>query len=200
MKAIVLTKYGSPSMLQLQELPKPVPQENEVLVKIHATAINDYDWSMVRGKPHLYRLMFGLLKPKIKIPGMELSGTIEALGKNVQSFKLGDVVYGDISDYGFGSFAEYICIHEKALALKPPKMTFEEAAAIPHASLLAYQGLIDLGKIQNGQQILINGAGGGVGTFGLQLAKLYDAEVTGVEAFHLIPNGILKLDFARALF
>ena len=112
---------------------------------------------------------------------MELSGTIESLGKNVSSFDVGDAVYGDISAYGFGSFSEYICIHEKALDLKPDKMTFEEAASIPHASMLACQGLIDFGKIQKGQQILINGGGGGVGTFGLQIAKLYDAEVTGVD-------------------
>lgn len=181
MKAIVFTKYGAPDALQLKEMPKPSPGENEVLVKIHATAVNDYDWSMVRGKPYLYRLMFGLLKPKKQIPGMELSGTVEAMGKNVRAFQVGDAVYGDISEYGFGSFAEYICIHEKALALKPAAMSFEEAAAIPHASMLAYQGLVEIGKIQKGQQILINGAGGGVGTFGLQLAKLYDAEVAGVD-------------------
>lgn len=182
MKAIILTKYGSPpAVLQLQELPRPVPKENEVLVKVHATAVNDYDWSMVRGKPYIYRLMFGLRKPKIRIPGMELSGTVEALGSKATSFKLGDAVYGDISDYGFGSFAEYICIHEKALALKPVNMAFGEAAAIPHASMLAYQGLVEVGKIEKGQQILINGAGGGVGTFGLQLGKLYEAEVTGVD-------------------
>ena len=168
-------------MLQPKELPKPVPGEYEVLVKIHATAVNDYDWSMVRGKPYLYRLMFGMLKPKGQIPGMELSGTVEAVGEHAASFKVGDSVYGDISDYGFGSFAEYICVHEKALALKPAGMTFEEAASIPHASLLAYQGLVGIGNIHKGQQILINGAGGGVGTFGLQLAKLYDAEVTGVD-------------------
>lgn len=181
MKAIVFTKYGAPDVLQLKEMPKPSPGEEEVLVKIHATAVNDYDWSMVRGKPYLYRLMFGLWKPKKQIPGMELSGTVEAVGKNVRAFQVGDAVFGDISEYGFGSFAEYLCIHEKALVLKPAAMSFEEAAAIPHASLLAYQGLVEIGKIQKGQQILINGAGGGVGTFGLQLAKLYDAEVTGVD-------------------
>lgn len=181
MKALVFTEYGSPNVLQLKELPKPAPGEHEVLVKIHATAVNDYDWSMVRGRPYLYRLMFGLLKPKRQIPGMELSGTIEALGKNASSFEVGDAVYGDISEYGFGTFAEYVCVNEKALALKPAAMAFEEAAALPHASMLAYQGLVDIGNIQNGQQVLINGAGGGVGTYGLQLVKLYDAEVTGVD-------------------
>ncbi len=181
MKAIVFTKYGSPEVLQLKEIPKPTPAAHEVLIKIRATAVNDYDWSMVRGKPYLYRLMFGLLKPKRQIPGMELAGVVEGLGANATSFKVGDEVYGDISEYGFGSFAEYICIDENALIHKPDNMSFEEAAAIPHAAMLAMQGLVDVGKIRNGAKVLINGAGGGVGTFGLQLAKLYDAEVTGVD-------------------
>ncbi len=168
-------------MLQLKEVEKPIPKENEVLVKVIATAVNDYDWSMVRGKPYLYRLMFGIIKPKRKIPGMELAGIIEALGTNATSFKVGDAVYGDISGYGFGSFAEYICINEKALKLKPGKMSFEQAASIPHASMLAVQALIDIGKVEKGEKILINGAGGGFGTFGLQIAKLYNTEVTGVD-------------------
>lgn len=158
-----------------------MPGEKEVLVKIHATAINDYDWSMVRGKPYLYRLMFGFLKPKYPVPGMELAGTVEAIGPGATNFKPGDAVYGDISEYGFGSFAEYICVDENALAPKPAGMSYHEAAAIPHAALLAVQGLIDAGRIKNGQNILINGAGGGMGTFGLQLARLYKAEVTGVD-------------------
>ena len=181
MKALVFRKYGSPEVLQLREIAKPIPMENEVLVKIHATAVNDYDWSMIRGKPYLYRLLFGLFKPKHQIPGMELSGTIEAIGTNVKSFKVGDAVYGDISAYGFGSYAEYVGINEKALTLKPDKMSFEEATAMPHAATLALQGLVDSGDIQKGQKILINGAGGGMGTFGLQIAKLYNAEVTGVD-------------------
>jgi NADPH:quinone reductase-like Zn-dependent oxidoreductase len=181
MKAIVCTKYGPPHSLQLKEVPKPNPKGNEVLVKIYATAVNDYDWSMVRGKPYLYRMLFGMLKPKHQIPGMELAGIVEEIGTNVTSFEVGDAVYGDISEYGFGSFAEYICVNEKALVLKPERMTFEEAAAIPHAAMLAVQGLIDVGDIKQGQKILINGAGGGVGTFGLQLARLYGAKVTGVD-------------------
>jgi NADPH:quinone reductase-like Zn-dependent oxidoreductase len=181
MRAIVLSKYGSPDLLQLKEVEKPTPKENEVLVKIHASAINDYDWSMVRGKPFIYRLMFGLFKPKRNIPGMELSGTIEAVGAAAKTFKVGDEVYGDTSDFGFGTFAEYIAINEKALVLKPEKMSFEEAATISHAAMLAYQGLIDSGKLKEQQKILINGAGGGVGTFGLQIAKLHHAEVTGVD-------------------
>lgn len=181
MKAIVLLKYGIKDVLHLKEIAKPTPKENEVLIKIFATAVNDYDWSLMRGKPYLYRLMFGLVKPKKQIPGMELAGVIEAVGDGAKLFKAGDAVYGDISEYGFGSFAQYICINEKALALKPNKMSFEEAASIPHAAMLATQGLIDVGKIQAGQKILINGAGGGMGTFGLQIAKLYNAEVTGVD-------------------
>ena len=182
MKAIVVDRFGPPKALQLKEEVKPVPKENEVLIKIHATAVNDWDWSMVRGKPYPYRLMFGIIKPKRKIPGMELAGTVEALGPKATSFKVGDAVYGDISDYGFGSFAEYVCVNERSVLLKPRGMTFEEAASIPHAAALAMQGLVDVGKIRKGQKILINGAGGGMGTFGLQISKLYDAEVTGVDS------------------
>ncbi len=181
MKAIVCTQYGPPSNLQLQEVPKPSPKANEVLVKVHATAVNDYEWSFVRGKPYVYRLMFGLRKPKNPIPGMEVAGTVEALGVDATKFSVGDAVYGDLSDHGFGSFAEYICVKEEVLTLKPERMTFEEATAIPHASMLAVQGLIDIGQIQQNQRILVNGAGGGVGTFALQIAKQYGAEVTGVD-------------------
>lgn len=181
MKAIVCPKYGPPENLQIKDIPKPVPKEDEVLVRVRATAINDYDWSLVRGKPHLYRLLFGLRKPKNPVPGMELAGTVEAVGKEVTTFKTGDAVYGDLSDTNFGSFAEYASIPARALVAKPAGLSFEEAAAIPHATGLAVQGLIDVGNIQKGQRILINGAGGGVGTFGFQIAKHYDAEVTGVD-------------------
>jgi len=181
MKAIVIEKYGQPDTLELKDIDKPIPKKNEVLIKIHATAINDYDWSFVRGKPYIYRLMFGITKPKRQIPGMELSGTVEMLGEDVQAFQKGDAVYGDISAFGFGSFAEFICINEKALVKKPKIMTFEEAASIPHAALLALQALQDIGKISERQKVLINGAGGGVGTFGVQLAKQYGCEVTGVD-------------------
>ena len=184
MKAYSFNKYGEPEkVLVFKEVEKPVPKDNEVLVKIHATTINDYDWSMVRGKPYLYRLMFGMRKPrkKLQIPGMELAGTVEALGANATRFKVGDTIYGDTSGHGFGSFAEYMCIDEKALVNKPTHMSFEEAASIPHAAMLALQGLHDVGKIQEGQKILINGGGGGVGTFGLQIARLHNAEVTGVD-------------------
>ncbi|MDX1699678.1 MAG: NAD(P)-dependent alcohol dehydrogenase [Melioribacteraceae bacterium] len=182
MKAIILSKYGPPLNLETKEIEIPIPQENEVLIKIKATAVNDYDWSMVRGKPYIYRLMYGLIKPKRQIPGMELAGIVEAVGRSVKSLAIGDSVYGDISNHGFGTFAEYICVDEKAVVNKPEQMSFEEAASLPHASLLALQGLRDLGNIENGQKILINGGGGGVGTIGLQIAKLYDCEITGVDS------------------
>jgi NADPH:quinone reductase-like Zn-dependent oxidoreductase len=183
MKAITFKKYGNPeAVLSIQDVPKPSPKEHEVLIKIMATTINDYDWSVVTGKPYIYRLMFGVLRPKNAIPGMELSGIIEAVGSAVENFKAGDEVFGDISEYGFGTFAEYIAVHEKAVVLKPTLLTFEEASAIPHAALLAWQGLIHYGRLANDQKVLINGGGGGVGTLGLQIAKLFNCTVTGVDA------------------
>lgn len=183
MKAIVIEKYGLPEqVLEVQEVEKPVPKENEVLITIQATAINDYDWSIVRGKPYLYRLLFGWFKPKHQIPGMELSGVIEDVGSKVENFKIGDAVYGDISNYGFGTFAEHLCINERAVIKKPDELNFEQAAAIPHASLLALQAIRDIGEIEEGQKILINGAGGGVGAVAIQLARYYRCEVTGVDA------------------
>ncbi|GAA6140167.1 NAD(P)-dependent alcohol dehydrogenase [Arenicella sp. 4NH20-0111] len=181
MKAIVLSKYGGPESLRLEDVEKPTPAEGEVLIRVVATAINDYDWSLMRGKPYVYRLMFGIVSPKTKIPGMELSGVVEALGATSEKFKIGDAVYGDISDHGFGSFAEYICISESCVELKPKSISFDIAASIPHASMLAVQGLIDLGCLQKKQRVLINGAGGGVGSYALYIAKSFDAEVTGVD-------------------
>ncbi|MEO9871034.1 NAD(P)-dependent alcohol dehydrogenase [Ekhidna sp.] len=181
MKALTCTSYGPTENLTIKEVEKPHPTSHEVLIRIHYCAVNDYDWSMVRGKPFIYRLLFGLFKPKRPIPGMELSGVVEACGENAGTFNIGDAVYGDISDHGFGSFAEYICINEKAVVSKPDLMPFEDAAALSHAANLAWQGLIDVGQIQKGMKVLINGAGGGVGTLGLHIAKTYDAEVAGVD-------------------
>ena len=160
----------------------PEPDKGQVRVKVKATAINDYDWSIVRGKPGLYRLMYGLFKPKahVRIPGMEVAGIVDELGPGVSRFQVGDEVYGDTSEYGFGCFAEFLCIDEKALSPKPSAMSFEDAAALPHAALLAWQGFL-LGDLSAGQKILINGAGGGVGTLGLQMAKSFKVEVTGVD-------------------
>ena len=183
MKAFLFEKYGLPEeVLKIKEVAKPTPKENEVLVKIHATAINDYDWCLTRGRPYLYRLIFGIFKPTHQIPGMELAGVVEYIGSKVQSLKVGDAVFGDTSEYGFGTFAEYICINEKAVIKKPDGLSFEEATSIPHAFTLALQALRDIGKIRQGQKVLINGGGGGVGTLGLQLAKLHDCEVTGVDS------------------
>lgn len=181
MKAIQCTKYGPAEDLKVTEVLQPAPKENEVLIKVLCSAINDYDWSMARGKPYVYRLLFGLFKPKRPILGMELSGIVEVVGADVTKFKTGDAVYGDISNYGFGSFAEYICINEKAIVKKPEFMSFEDAAALSHAANLAWQGLVDVGQIKNGMKILINGGGGGVGTLGLHIAKTYDVDVTGVD-------------------
>ncbi len=192
MKAIVYTKYGPPDVLQLKEVEKPTPKDDEVLIKVHASAVNDWDWGLLRGKPFVNRILFGLLKPKIKILGVDIAGQVEAVGKNVKQFQPGDKVFGDISGCGMGGFAEYVCARENALELKPASMTFDEAAAIPQAAMLAVQGLRDKGKIQSGQKLLINGAGGGVGTFGVQIAKLYGVEVTGVDS-----SG--KLDMMRSL-
>ncbi len=183
MKAFVFNTYGPPEkVLALADVKKPVPKNKQLLVKVRATTINDYDWSLVRGKPYLYRLMFGAFKPRQKVPGMEVSGIVEGVGAGVTKFKPGDAVYGDISDYGFGTFAEYLCIHEQAVVRKPNAIGFEEAVALPHAAVLALQALRDVGKIEPGQSILINGAGGGVGSIGLQLAKFYGCPVTGVDA------------------
>ncbi|AEV33495.1 Zn-dependent oxidoreductase, NADPH:quinone reductase [Owenweeksia hongkongensis DSM 17368] len=181
MKAAVYTEYGPSSNLTLQEVPKPEPKANQVRVKVHAAAVNDYDWSAVRGKPNVYRLMFGFTKPKRPILGMEMSGVVDAVGSSVQSLKVGDAVYGDISDDNFAAFAEYVCVNPKVLTTKPETLSFAEATALSHASMLAYQGLFDCGNLKENQKILINGAGGGVGTFALQLAKLHNANVTGVD-------------------
>jgi len=180
MKAVIFEKYGLPDVLEYKEVKKPLPREDEVLIKVHAVSVNDWDWELMQGVPFLNRMMAGLFKPKkIRILGCDIAGHIEAVGKNVTKFKPGDAVFGDLSACGWGGFAEYVCADEDALTLKPPTMTFEQAAAIPQAGLLALQGLIQ-GNIHAGQKVLINGASGGAGTFAVQIAKSYGAEVTGV--------------------
>ena len=181
MKAISFSRYGDPDVLELAERPTPEPLRGEVLVRVHATAINDWDWGYVRGKPCIYRLLFGLFRPKVTILGAEVAGVVEAVGDSVSAFAPGDRVYGDISEAGFGGFAEYVSVNSLSLVKMPAGMTFEQAAALPHAGALAMQALIDLGDLQRGERVLINGAGGGVGTLGLQIAKQYEAEVTGVD-------------------
>jgi len=193
MKAIVYERYGSPDVLELKEVEKPTPKDNEVLVKVHAASANAADWHIMRGEPFLVRLMVGgLLKPKIKILGADIAGRVEAVGRNVKQFQPGDEVFGDISDCGWGGFAEYVCVSEDALVLKPASTTFEEAAAVPLAAVTALQGLRDKGQIQPGQKVLINGASGGVGTFAVQIAKSFGAEVTGVCSTR-------KLDMVRSI-
>ena len=179
-------------MLRLQEVEKPTPKADEALIKVHAASINDWDWGLLQGTPLVNRLLSGLLRPKIQILGCDVAGRIEAVGANVKELRPGDEVFGDLCACGFGAFAEYVCARESALALKPATMTFDQAAAIPQAAMLAVQGLIDKGKIHTGQKLLINGAGGGVGTFAVQIAKLYGVEVTGVDR-------IGKLDMLRSM-
>ncbi len=193
MKAIVCTKYGTPDVLQLQEVAKPMPKEDEVLVKVHAASVNAYDWHLLTADIPLVRLMGGgLRRPKKAIPGVDIAGRIEAAGSNVKQFQPDDEVFGDISACDDGGFAEYVAVPENALALKPAALSFEEAAAVPMAAITALQGLRDQGKIQAGQKVLINGASGGVGTFAVQIAKAFGAEVTAVCSTR-------NLDLARTL-
>jgi NADPH:quinone reductase-like Zn-dependent oxidoreductase len=202
MKAIVCTKYGPPDVLELKEVEKPTPKENEALVRVHAASLNAADFEMLRGT---WSARFGgLLKPRHKILGSDIAGRIEAVGRNVKQFHPGDGIWGDLSECGFGAFAEYVCVPENALRLKPASMTFEEAAAVPSAGVVALQNLrgvgssslsfllSDKGHIQSGQKVLINGAGGGVGTFAVQIAKSFGAEVTGVDSTE-------KLDMLRSI-
>src|SRR5437762_3218943 len=190
MKAIVNYKYGSPDVLRLEEVEKPTPADDELLIKVHAVSVNRSDWEGLTGKP-LYARMGGLRKPSNRILGSDVAGRVEAAGKNNTEFKPGDEVFGEMANY-HGGFAEYVCARGKAWALKPAGITFEEASAIPQAGVIALQGIRDKGQVQPGQKVLINGAGGGAGTFALQLAKLYGAEVTGVD-------NTGKLDFMRSL-
>jgi NADPH:quinone reductase-like Zn-dependent oxidoreductase len=190
MKAIVYTRYGPPEALQLKEVAKPTPRDDEVLIKVHAASVNGSDWEGLRGKP-LYARLGGLLRPRQQRLGSDIAGQVEMAGRNISRFQPGEEVFGDILPR-LGGFAEYVCARESALAPKPASMTFEQAAAIPQAAVIALQGIRDKGQVQPGQKVLINGAGGGAGTFAVQLAKIYGAEVTGVD-------NTGKLDFMRSL-
>lgn len=180
MKAILYHKYGSPEVLKLEEVKTPTPRDNEVLVKVKAAAVNPLDWHSMRGTPFLQRFSSGLFKPKSKILGADVAGIVEACGASVNNFHAGDEVMGDLYWSGFGAFAEYVCVPEHALTLKPAKLKFEEAAASPQGALTALHALRDMGKLEPGQKVLVNGASGGVGTFVVQMAKAFGAEVTGV--------------------
>ncbi len=180
MKAIVNTHYGSPDVLQLKEVEKPAPSDHEVLVKVLAASAAAGDWHLLRAQPFLMRFTYGLLKPKHQILGAAFAGRVETVGRNVTQFQPGDEVFGDVSACGFGAFAEYVSVPEHAVALKPTRLTFEEAATVPVSAVTALQGLRDQGHIQPGQKVLINGASGGVGTFAVQIAKAFGTEVTAV--------------------
>ncbi|MGK9185565.1 NAD(P)-dependent alcohol dehydrogenase [Priestia filamentosa] len=180
MKAIVCNKYGSPDVLELKKIKKPLPTENEILVKVHSASLNFGNLVLLKGKPFLARFAFGLTRPRYSIPGGDIAGKVEAVGKEVKLFQVGDEVFGDLSGCGWGGFAEYVTVPEHALALKPANISFEEAAATPMAGVTALQGLRDKGKIKPGQKVLIYGASGGVGTFAVQIAKSFGVEVTGV--------------------
>jgi NADPH:quinone reductase-like Zn-dependent oxidoreductase len=191
MKAVVFTQYGSPEVLSLAEVETPVPGAGEVLVKVCAVSINDWDWGLLRGVPLVNRVLNGLLRPKRHILGSDIAGTVEAVGGNVTRFQPGDAVFGDLSGT-WGGFAEYVCARETALVKKPDGVGWREAAALPQATTLARQGLYDKGELQPGQSVLINGAGGGVGTFAVQMARPDAVTVTGVDSAD-------KLDLLRAL-
>ncbi|RPI50502.1 MAG: NAD(P)-dependent alcohol dehydrogenase, partial [Chloroflexi bacterium] len=191
MKAIVCTRYGSPDVLQLKEVARPIPKEDEALVKVHAASLNAADLETLRGM--FFTRIAAPLRPMHKILGTDVAGRVEAVGRNVKRFRPGDEIWGDLSfPLGSGTFAEYVCIPEEALRLKPASMTFEQAAAVPTAAVVALQKLRCKGPIQPGHRVLINGAGGGVGTFAVQLAKYFGAEVTGVDSTE-------KLDMLRSI-
>ena len=188
MKAVIYEKYGSPDVLQIREIPKPVPADDQILVKIHAVSINGSDREGLIGKP-LYARLGGL--PHNNILGSDIAGMVEAVGRNNSEFKAGDEVFGEIPGY-HGGFAEYVCLRGTTMMTKPADMTFEEASAIPQGGVIAFNGIIKQGQVQTGQKVLINGAGGSGGTFAIQLAKHHGAEVTGVD-------NTGKLDFLRSL-
>ncbi|WP_437672534.1 NAD(P)-dependent alcohol dehydrogenase [Sorangium sp. So ce131] len=181
MKAIVQDDYGSADTLRLEEIPMPALGDDGVLVRIEAASVNAADWHLMRADPFFLRLAgFGLFAPKRRVPGADIAGRVEAVGKNVTRFRPGDEVFGDLSAHGWGAFAEYVCTSEEALAPKPSNVSFEEAAAVPMAAVTALQALRDRGRVRAGQRVLVNGASGGVGTFAVQIAKALGAEVTGV--------------------
>ena len=197
MKAIVQDKYGSLDVLELREIDKPVVKDDEVLVRVHAASVHPDVWHVVRGLPYVLRIMgAGLLKPKNRVPGTDVAGHVEAVGKNVTQFQPGDEVFGESVRghqwHNGGAYAEYVSVPEDALALKPANLTFEQAAAVPTSGFIALQGLRGEGQVQPGQKVLINGAGGAVGTFAVQLAKAYGADVTGVDSTR-------KLDMVRSI-
>jgi len=192
MRAFVYERYGPPERLRMDEVDKPAPNADQVLVKVLAASVNAADWHLLRGKPLFSRATLGLLRPKHKILGGDIAGQVEAVGSDVTRFTSGDAVYANLLDHGYGGFADYVAVPAAVMALKPANLSFEEAAAVPMAAVTALQGLGRHGAIQPTQRVLINGATGGVGSFAVQLAKAYGAEVTAVTS---TPN----LDLVRSL-
>ena len=192
MKAFVYERYGPPETLRMAEVDRPSPNPGEVLVRVLGVSVNAADWHVLRGKPLFSRATLGLLRPKHQLLGVDIAGQVEAVGPNVTRFQPGDQVYANLLDHGYGGFAEYVSVPVNVMALKPANLSFEEAAAVPMAAVTALQGLRHHGALQPGQQVLINGATGGVGTFAVQIAKAYGAEVTAVTS---TPN----LDLVRSL-
>jgi NADPH:quinone reductase-like Zn-dependent oxidoreductase len=179
-KAMVYTKYGPPGVLEFTEVEKPIPKDDEVLLKVHAASVNSADWHLLRGEPYIARIQLGLRKPKDRVLGCDVAGQVEAVGKNVTVLRPGDEVFGSPFMHGYGAFAECVCVPEDLLAPKPATLSFEQAAAVPLAASTALQGLRDHGRIEPGHNVLIIGASGGVGAFAVQIAKSLDAKVTGV--------------------
>jgi NADPH:quinone reductase-like Zn-dependent oxidoreductase len=187
MQAMQLRRYGSARDIEPCAMPQPVPGPTDVLVRVHAATVNDFDWGYVTGRPHVLRLVFGLRRPRVTVLGAEVSGEVAAVGHGVTAFKPGDRVFGDLSTDRFGSFAEYVLADQRSLVQQPAGMSDELAASLPHAGLLAWQGMVGSGRIRQGDRVLINGAGGGVGAYGLQIARAFGAEVTGVDAAGKLP-------------
>jgi NADPH:quinone reductase-like Zn-dependent oxidoreductase len=192
MKAFIYERYGPPEALRMAEVDEPSPDAGEVLVKVLAASVNAADWHVLRGKPLFSRATLGLLRPKHKILGGDVAGQVEAIGSGVARFKPGDEVYANLLDHGYGGFAEYVSVPVEVMASKPASLSFEEAAAVPMAAVTALQGLGRHGELQSTQKVLINGASGGVGSFAVQIAKAYGAEVTGVTSTR-------NLDLVRSL-
>ena len=192
MKAFVYERYGPPEILRMAEVDTPAPGADEVLVKVLGASVNAADWHMLRGKPLFSRATLGLLRPKHKILGVDIAGRVEAVGGKVTRFKAGDEVYANLLDHGYGGFAEYVAVSVDVVSPKPANLSFEEAAAVPMAAVTALQGLRRHGELQAGQEVLINGATGGVGSFAVQIAKAYGAEVTAV-------TSTANLDLVRSL-
>jgi NADPH:quinone reductase-like Zn-dependent oxidoreductase len=192
MKAFVYERYGPPETLRMAEVDKPAPNAGEVLVQVLAASVNAADWHVLRGRPLFSRVTLGLLRPKHQILGVDIAGRVEAVGSGVTRFKAGDEVYANLLDHGYGGFSEYVSVPVDAVSLKPAKLSYEEAAAVPMAAVTALQGLRRHGAVQPGQKVLINGASGGVGTFAVQLAKAFGAEVTAV-------TSTSNLDLVRSL-